>query len=305
MNSGNVSSNFTSPCQIFYQLHIVQEFYRLETILFQICCTLASTLIIISNVMLARSLYKQKRNRIDTMFLIVSASDIFVGLLSIPMILLRISISDIFTLCQLMPVVEFFAVFPCGLSIWLLAYLSIERYLVLIHPIIYRKCMKNSRSIALTAFVCVSIISYAAYISYRTHQAIALVSISQVINKRNFLYNLLQFGQWSTEMLFIFGGALINLKLYVHVRKKARTMKDNRHCKSAPSDALNMAIVRIFFAMVICELPHITLTFLDLFYIIDIKRLKIRVVYWVLLLLYCRGFLNAVILLRSSKLRRK
>ncbi|XP_057312367.1 QRFP-like peptide receptor [Hydractinia symbiolongicarpus] len=255
--------------------------------------------------MVAWSLYKQKRNRIDMIFLIVSASDIFVGLLSIPMILLRISISDIFTLCHLMPVVEFFAVFPCGLSIWLTAYLSIERYLLLIHPIIYRKCIKSSRSISLTAFVCISIIFYAAFVSYRTHQAITLVSISQVINKRKFLDKVPQFLQWSAEVLFIVGSALINFKLYIHVRKEARNMKGNRHCKSAPSDALNMAIGRIIFAMIICELPHITLTFLDLFYIIDTKELKLRVVYWVLLLLYCRGFLNAVILLRSSKLRRK
>ena len=89
--------------------HLEQLFqHSIDILILQIYYTFAALAIVASNGVLLHKLFKKRsKTRADKMFIILSCSDIGVGLLSVPMMSLPLFIKDFHNLCQLSPILKF------------------------------------------------------------------------------------------------------------------------------------------------------------------------------------------------------
>ena len=123
------SSVLPIKCQHLEQLF---QHYSIDILILQIYYTFAALAIVASNGVLLHKLFKKRsKTRADKMFIILSCSDIGVGLLSVPMMSLPLFIKDFHTLCQLSPILKFLDYIPYCFSWCLITLITLDRVLIL------------------------------------------------------------------------------------------------------------------------------------------------------------------------------
>ena len=97
-------------------------------------------LIAVSNGLLLYALLKKKqKTRADKLFIILSASDICVGSISLPISSLSLIITDFGTFCKISPCLTFFFYFPYVFSWTIVVTISVDRVLMITKRHIYGK----------------------------------------------------------------------------------------------------------------------------------------------------------------------
>ena len=119
------SSIFLIECQYLRRLF---QHYSIDILILQIYFIFTALPIVASNSALLHKLFKKRhKTRADKMFIILSCSDIGVGLVSVPMMSLPLFIKDFQALCQLSPILKFLNYIPYGFSWFLITLIALDR----------------------------------------------------------------------------------------------------------------------------------------------------------------------------------
>ena len=95
--------------------------------------------VIANGLLLYRLLVKKQKRRTDKLLIILSLSDICVGLVSVPATSLPFFITDFEILCKLSPSLIFFLYFPYIFSWTMVIIISVDRVLMVTRSRIYQK----------------------------------------------------------------------------------------------------------------------------------------------------------------------
>ena len=102
-------SNFPHPLMKCPCLRLFFEYYYKDILILQIYYIFTAIAIVTSNGLLLYKLLKKRlKTRADKMFIILSCSDIGVGLSSVPMSSLPLFVKNFDALCMLSPILRFF-----------------------------------------------------------------------------------------------------------------------------------------------------------------------------------------------------
>lgn len=102
--------------------------------------------------MVYKLLKKKLKTRADKMFIILSCSDIGVGLSSVPMSSLPLFIKNFDALCMLSPILQFFYYIPYSFSWSVLTIVALDRVLIIAKEYMYKKHVTMKDLYGLTTF---------------------------------------------------------------------------------------------------------------------------------------------------------
>lgn len=256
--------------------------------------------IVISNTLLLCSLVNQKRNRTNIMFIILSASDLLVGLLSLPLRFLFF----IGVLQEESRMLEaFFDIGPPAFSWVMTIIISAERCVVVTHPRLHEKFGKFFFNILI-------IISFIVVLSASIHK----MNVGYWSdNFSQCLANFKEITTWYTFQIaiefFLFSTAgLLQLYLLYHIKKKFRALENNRHSASDHGTRVTKSIRLLFLCLVVCYVPHIGAYTIMKFRLIHITS-GVYYFYFdnmAVFFVYFNSLFNSIILLtRSTNIKRQ
>ena len=275
--------NVTSNCKIHYELTRTPHIY---TVTIPIACGFIAILIIVANIRLIRLLIKQRKNTINLSFIILSCSDIFIGAVTLPLIILQ-ELVEYRHYCQIRVMLYAsmgFAFFSWNMTL----IIAIDRYLIVTRPTLQAKYITR-KIIYSFAFINIIYVCGTIFISFFvTRTVFAIIEVFKLI---------------VTGLI-----VTIYIHLIIIVRQKAMVMKRRRHKYNQTSNFGNRTTKTILL-LLICELitllPYITLSFY-----IQINKIKHTqfihyLTYWTYLIILANSFFNAIILIcRSTNLQK-
>ncbi|XP_057299491.1 mas-related G-protein coupled receptor member A-like [Hydractinia symbiolongicarpus] len=264
-------------------------------------------LILSVNSILIRALLKKKRTRIDVYFLILSVSDLFVGLLSVPAeIIIHIGLS-VETLCLISPYFNTFMVFPYSFSSAMTMIISTDRCVLVTNPNFHSKFGQRF----LTYFIPFAFV-FSATISFLNgpfddKNKNKLVKSAEENDFKN---------NWTIVPLVVIACELVitilvtasQIYLVCYVTNRLSKMKNNRQSEVDYNKRMSLTVAIMFACSIACNVPH-TITYC--LFIIRKHDLKTHLyttslLHWANMTIYSSCFLNALIILgRSTKLRKR
>lgn len=266
-----------------------------EETLYQVACILLAAMTTSVNFTVICSLLRQTRKRIDNSFLILSVSDFFVGLISFPIYSLQFSNLPERIMCQyLHPLISYFMAFTLVFS-WLSTFsISLERYLVILQPNFHRKYLINVFAyLDKAALFGISALLgfYFFWTDYHKIRTKDLKLESQKISTRSLFVGV--------ELIAFLAALFITIRTYMYVEKMDRKMKDSTSRKLAGT------VLLISICLFVCNAPHFFVRFLEWIGLLDSPSLFAHVLHVTNLALFSNSFFNSLIILRSSKFKKK
>ena len=274
--------NAKSNCEIHYELTRTPHIYRLTI---PIAYGFVAILIIVANIRLIRLLIKQRKNTINLSFIILSCSDLFIGAVTLPLIILQ-ELVEYRHYCQIRTITTIFHIlvtFSWNMTL----IIAIDRYLIVTRPTLQAKYITRkiiySYAIITVIYLC----------------GIAFIHIYIKINILRFL-----------KILELTLTGLI-LGVYIHliimVRKKALIMKENRHVYNQRSNFGNRTtktVLLLLVCILTSALPYGVVNLYIYFKKIQHTQFIHNLLYWTFLIIVAKSFINAIILMcRSTNLK--
>ena len=151
MNQTKSNISTSQPkCQ---HLRLLFQQYFADILILQIYYTFTAFVIVTSNcLLLYRLLRKRRKTRADKMFIILSFSDICVGLLSVPMISLTLFTQYLDVLCMFFSIKKFFLYLLYGFSWFMIIIITIDRVLLITKGHIYKTHITMKVIYSITVF---------------------------------------------------------------------------------------------------------------------------------------------------------
>ena len=281
--------NSTTSKDIYY----LQKLPVLAT--FETIAAVITILIIVTNSLVIKNIYsKTSRTRADSMFTLLSISDIGVGVLSMPSIGVyypfRKSLFYYYYFHGLrapLIIMGFCLNFPYIFSMILTAIIAIDRLFIIIWQNCYKDIISDFR-LKLTVTVLLTIsIGHCCLGTYFLLPERCCDILSVIVTGLG--------GIISMSMIAII---LAYMRLLFLVRNNSKTMAACKHCNSKSDRRLSRTIFHILACQITCTIPYLTLLTLPSsnfsLYIIILSP-------WFMILRNCQCFCNAIILLRSQK----
>ncbi|XP_057290497.1 uncharacterized protein LOC130613188 [Hydractinia symbiolongicarpus] len=264
-------------------------------------------LIISSNSILIRALRSGKCTRTDKYFLVLSVSDLCVGLFAVPSVLLLYVGFTEETLCAIFPFVAFFLVSPYLFSWVMTIIISIDRCVLVTHPNFHSGFCKP----VLKYFIPFCLLGTVGVgISFFLHDFYEENILLKMSDARNYRYKLL-----ITQVLTTGGGLLLTIAvgatqiyLMLRVRSNMAKMDGNRHANVDYNRRITDTIAMMFFSAALCNIFYMVIFTLTHFMSKDFETtyFMIRLSNAASIVLYSNSFFNSIILLtRSSKLKKQ
>ena len=281
--------NSTTSKDIYY----LQKLPVLAT--FETIAAVITILIIVTNSLVIKNIYsKTSRTRADSMFTLLSISDIGVGVLSMPSIGVYYPFQKslfyyyyFHGLRAPLIIMGFCLNFPYIFSMILTAIIAIDRLFIIIWQNCYKDIISDFR-LKLTVTVLLTIsIGYCCLGTYFLLPERCCDILSVIVTGLG--------GIISMSMIAII---LAYMRLLFLVRNNSKTMAACKHCNSKSDRRLSRTIFHILACQITCTVPYLTLLTLPSsnfsLYIIILSP-------WFMILRNCQCFCNAIILLRSQK----
>ena len=244
-----------------------------------------SEIIVVSNGLLLYKLLKKKqKTRVDKLFIILSASDICVGSISLPVSSLPLIITDIETLCKISPCLTFFLYFPYLFSWTMVIIISVDRVLMITKRYIYGK------------FVTMKVL-YSVMIFLLLKDILSAIFMSFYINVLDFSTKFIQYSQLFVESFFISVTVISYLYLLYYVRSRSRKIGAFKHTANQNEKRLTKTVIVIFMFLVIFTIPHFVGVILAFYFDVSNAATMRNIVYWSAIALYSNSAANAIILL--------
>ena len=289
--------NATSNSSECYKIWACFNKNGIDITVLQICIPLISSLILITNgVLLRRLLLKKEKARPDKLFIILSLSDMGVGALSAPSLSVFVFFTNPDVLCKVLTISQVFLYFPMFFSWFMVIIIAIDRSLMI------TKTAKYSKYITLKVlYIVIGIL----FISNAVVFSVLSYARGPQIYQEQF--DMEHIVQLIIENTFMFTVAALYAYLLYYVRKKARKFEKNaKHGNRNYSRQVTKNVFIIYLCLVVFNLPQVVGILFWIRYPDAYSKnyLVIRNKFcWEALLIYCNSFINAIILLKSSKKR--
>ena len=248
--------------------------------------------IITSNALLLHRLLKKKqKTRADKMFIILSCSDIAVGLFSLPVISLKLfsCAANVFVaVFSSYALWNFAAYFPFIFSWTLIIIIALDRVFVITKAQVYKKCC--------TMKVLYWVITLCLLLTF-VMLTLAIKELQR--NGRNShmtCYIILLF-----EFCLIFITIMVYAYLFHFVRSKSRVIENKRHCGTNFNKKLMITITYTYICLLFFTFPHSVGVAIYFFVRIRDQRMLGNLMYWGIILTYSNSYANAFIILYRSR----
>ena len=257
-----------------YDLFLLAVFYYI----------IAVVTVIANGLLLYKLLEKKQKRRTDKLFIILSLSDICVGLVAVPVRSLPFFITDFEILCKLSPSLIFFTYFPYTFSWTMVIIISVDRVLMVTRCRMYQKFVTMNVLSLLIAFLLLKDILY-------------VIFMSLYLDPLEFSNKLLQFTVLFIESFFIFSTIVSYLYLLYFVKSKSKKIRPFRHTLNQYEKRLTVKVIVIFICLVIFTMPQFIGVIFTFYFDVKSPTNKRNIVYWNAIILYTNSSVNAVILL--------
>ena len=286
-----MTNNSTESC--FYRKHEFEDI-GIDQVFLLIGYGLSGLIVVSINFVLIRVLLKQPRTRATVLLLILSISDVGVGVVSIPFVMLRFAYLSKNMYCALLPFTTFFLYFPATFSALVTTIISIDR------------CLMVTKSIFHTKYVTTGVITVKLIVVFIISFGWSFVNtITFSLDKNSKAVWILMYYQAVVQVVVVIFTFGLNLHLYCFVKRTSRKMAASRHecATESYSSRLTKTIAYIFFCMIFFTGTQVLMnTIKNMLNINAIFQRNLSM--WGLLLIYTNSYVNAIIVLtRSSNLR--
>lgn len=270
---------------------------EIDLTILQVVYSLTSIMIITTNALLLRRLMfrRKQKTRADKLFIVLSLSDIGVGLFSIPLLSILLFSVNQTTVCLIFKPLTFFVYFPFIFSWTMVIIIAIDRCLMITKGEIYGKYVTTKVLYSAVAIFFGKDIVTSIYMASGDGIRISFIKPD--------VFHVLQI---LVELFFIFLTTSLYGYLLYYVRRREKLFDTNaRHGKCNYSKQLTRSIAYIFFCLIFFTLPQFIGMLLPI-YIRFRSSLVIRNKFcWELLSLYSNSYANAVILLICTNNKNK
>ena len=249
--------------------------------------------VIANGLLMYKLLKKKQKRRTDKLFIILSLSDICVGLVSVPVTSLPFFITDFEILCKLSPSLIFFLYFPYIFSWTMVIIISVDRVLMVTRSRIYQKFVTMNVLYFVIAFLLLKDI-------------LCVIFMSLYLDALEFSNKLLQFTFLFIESFFIISTIVSYLYLLHFVKSKSKKIRPYRHTLNQNENKLTVKVIVIFICLAVFTIPQFIGIIFTFYFDVKSPTNKRNIVYWKAIILYANSSVNAIILLidfhRSKKI---
>lgn len=279
-----------TSCNYFLQL---SQDHFIDILILRIYYPLTALVIVISNGLLLQTFSKKTtKTRADKMFIILSSSGFGVGLISVPVVSLMLSITDCDILNVLSPAVECFALFPYGFSWAPIVIVALDRVLIITKGHIYKKIITQK---VLNCIILIALFGVTTMAILNPMRGKFPRQVSQVI----------QYTQLTFETFFIFITFVAYIYLFLFVHLKSRVIANKRHCLNNFDKKLMMTVTYTYLCLMFFTVPQYAVIATYFIGAITDLTIQMNVHYWAMILVYSNSFANAWIILYNSRKNRK
>ena len=219
-NESKRSKYFSAPREEWQwqPLQLLLQNHSADVLILQICCVFTGLAIIISNSLLLHRLFKKRcKTRADKVFIILSCSDILVGLFSVPVISLPLFIRDFDSLCFMMFLIwNFSAYFPYCFSWTLIIIIALDTWVLIITKGHIYKKLVPMKVLYRVIFFCFFFVL-----------AVIILTIAEKIIRYN--SRIMIYVQLALEICFINITVVAYIYLFYFVQSKSRMIINKRH----------------------------------------------------------------------------
>ena len=280
-------SNFFHPLLKCPCLRLLFEYYYIDILILQIYYILTTIAIVTSNGLLLYKLLKKRlKTRADKMFIILSCSDIGVGLSSVPMSSLPLFIKNFDALCMLSPILRFFFYIPYSWSV--ITTVALDRVLIITKGYWYKKYVTMKHLYGLTTFSLLA----------NLIMAITIAMDGELLDGLSFA---MRYTQTVGEVFFIIVTIVTYMYLVYFVRSKSREIANQRHGGIKIDKELLMTITYTYICLLIFTFPYFAERVAH-FVLPTVNPLMSKnMKFWGKILVYSNSYANAFIILYKSR----
>ena len=280
------SSIFPIECQHLRRLF---QHYSIDILILQIYYTFTALAIGASNSALLHKLFKKRhKTRADKMFIILSCSDIGVGLVSVPMMSLPLFIKNFQALCQLSPILKFLNYIPYGFSWFLITLIALDRVLLVTKGYVYKKYVTIKHLYWITTMGL--LLSLAV--------AMKVATEGEFLKGNSFVARCIHI---SFEMCFTIITIVAYMYLFYFARSKSRKMSNARRSGINFDRKLMMTITYTYICLLLFTIPYFIRDVVSFIFPISDLEIERNVRYWVKILVFSNSYANAFIILHNSR----
>ena len=233
-----------------------------------------SVVIVVSNGLLLYKLFKQKqKTRADKLFIILSASDICVGLISLPISSLPLFITDFDTLCKISPCLTFVFYFPYVFSWTMVIIISVDRALLITKRHNY------------VNFVTMKVL-YSVVVFLLLKDILSAIFMSLYIDVLNFSNKFIQYSQLFIESFFISVTVISHLYLLCYVRSRSMKIGAFKHTANQNEKRLTKKVIVIFICLVIFTIPQFVGVIRTFYLDVNSAAINRNIAYWNTIVIY-------------------
>ena len=257
-----------------------------DILVLQIYFIFTALAIVTSNGLLLHKLFKKRcKTRADKIFIILSCSDVGVGLFSIPITPIPLFSVSAYVYPSLW---IFSPYFPYGFSWILVVIIALDRVFIVTKGQSYKQyiTMKTLYWIIIFCllFVLVTVILFITrHMLFKQHS-----------NKIFYLIPL-------TELSFIFITIVAYIYLFHYVRSKSRMVAKKRHGGADLNKKLTLTVTCTFLCLLLFTLPQFVKLIIIFSGKVGDERMEMNLEYWGTILPYSNSYANALVILYNKR----
>ena len=275
-------------------LRILLKDYKTDILVLQIYYMSTALITVLSNGMLLHKLLrKTPKTRPDKLFIVMSCSDIGVGLFTIPVLSLPFSIRNFDILCKLSPAFNFSVYFPYMFSWTMVIIIAVDRMLMITKGHIYGKYVTMNVLYGVITFILLKDLVTSLYIAFGADY---MSPIDPFI----------QYFQIFVEITFILITITVYIYLFYFVRSRSTIMANSRHGGKNFNKRLLLTVSYTFICLLVFTLPQFAGVIIVPFVgTTNDPVFQRNLYYWQLIFIYSNSFANALILLYNNREKKK
>ena len=281
--------NTTTAQEIWQLTCFIFHNHSVDILILQIYNIFTALAITTSNVALLYKLSKKKHEtRTDKIFIILSCSDIGVGLFSIPVISLELFICGHGFVGAMFSLIWYFsACFPHSFSWTLIIIITLDRVLIITKAHVYKK------------YVTMKVLYWVIILCLLSTFIVMTLFIIEINFKQNL--HVMFYIVLSAELCFILITITAHVYLFHFVQSKSRKIANKRYGRINFNKKLMITIAYIYLCLLVFTLPHFLWMFISFSVHLSNKRMWINLNYWTTMLIFSNSYANSFIILYRSR----
>lgn len=288
----NATPNKSLPLAKCRQLVLLFQIFSVDILILQIYYIFTACAIIVTNSLLLNKFVRKKpKTRPDKLFVILTRTDLGVGLFSIPLISLSLFIKDFDFPWMFSPLMHFFVYSLYGFSRIVLTITALDRIIIIMKGSIYENYITLKILYCSIAFILL----------------LVLVGVISITINGEFLERIppsIQYAQLVLEPTFIIVTIAAYIYLLYFVRSKSRSIANARHGSINVNKKLMMTITYIYVCLILFNIPHYAGVAVGFIVPLTDPIVQRNLAYWNYILGFSNAYANALIILYNSRTKK-